>query len=161
MRAVSLFLSILTFAFFSFKEEVRNRFSIEIYYESNTNPGIRYSINQDRIIIYNCPGSPWGCKKNTEMILNKYLSESQSDVIYKTLINLKLDTLKKFYEFKNDNAVVFDGLYTRFKIQGEKIKLKEVTTYATSVLATDSLINVIKHNILTEKYYPPYLLESR
>lgn len=152
MKVSYLLTIMLVLGLFSFREKNRKRFSVEIWYESNLTPGFKYLLNQEEIKVLTSSDFRW---KSSKLAYSKKLSAQQSDSIYSSLLNLHIDTLKTQYQF-NEN--IYDGLYTHYTIQGDKIKLTKTTTYATSTMATDSLIEIIKHKLLPEEFYAVNLL---
>jgi len=152
MKAPYFFICILTLLLFSFRENIRNKFSVEVWYESNLTPGIKYLLNQNEIKVLTSSDFRW---RSSTLVYSKKLSARQSDSIYESLIKLRLDTLKSGYQ----NLSIYDGLYTHYAIKRDKVKRMKTTTYATSTIATDSFIEIIKSKLLTEKYYPMNLLQ--
>ena len=157
MKAHYFFIGIfLTLLLFSFQTNIRSKFSIEIWYESNLTPGIKYLLNQNEIKVLTSSDFKW---RSSKLVYSKKISARQSDSIYKSLLKLHLDTLKSGYKFSDENISIYDGLYTHYKINGDKIKRTKTTTYATSTIATDCLMEIIKSKLLTEKFYPMNLLQ--
>ena len=134
-------------------DQTKRKFSVEIYYESNIYSGFKIKLNQDRIAISECNGTPHGCE-NGKVTFKKILSTQQSDSIYWTLKNLKLDTLKSYYEFENTwEFAVFDGTYGHYKFSGDQIPTVRTTTYAISTPSIDSFENLINRLIVPETYW--------
>ena len=153
MKQTYLFFAIVFLTAFSGKREIRKKFSIEIYYESNISAGIKINLNQDRINIAECSGTKWGCR-NAKISYKKELTKNQCDTIYRTLRDLKLDTLKSVYNFQNTyETAIYDGIYGHYRFSGDGIKLIKTTTYAMSTKAIDSLENLINRMIVPEKYW--------
>lgn len=157
MKSFPYLISIIFFSLTAFQNPVRQRFSVQIHYKSNITPGIKYFLNQDRIKIFTSSDYTW---KISTLLYNKALTSRQSESLYKLLRILKLDTLKSSYMYDmSQGVVIHDELYTHFIIYGNKIKLTKTTTIATTTVATDSLISIIKSKLLPDKYYPFKLLK--
>ncbi len=148
MKTAFLFLVIFSFPLLSFQQQIRKKFSIELNYSASLIRRVKYFINQNVIKVI---ASEDFNTSNAKTVYAKQIPAKLSDSLYALLKRVRIDTLKKYYEYSSTTS---DGLYTYYKIAGERLKLTKVTTYETFIPATDSIVDFIKSRLLPEKYHP-------